>query len=179
RTVGPFCRSRTRSAASTASGSVVRGFCTEVTLSPTACNRGITSDQLDPSAKRPCTSTRFLPWTWSARKRYVTEASLPPSPPSNPQKYAYPCRGLLGGCLPRVSASLVHDRAPRPMKFHHHSGSLFSPLREGRPVPMHLECGVVSVHFVRENFRIVVLGQQDFELQRARFIFQAACLVRR
>src|SRR5262249_55115915 len=107
---------------------------------------------------RSIRNARFLPWTWSARKRYVTEARLPPSPPSNPQKFAYPCRCLLGGCLPRVSASLVHDRAPRPMKFHHHSGSLFSPLCEGRPVPMHLECGVVSVHFVRENFRIVVLG---------------------
>ena len=29
---------------------------------------------------------------------------------------------------------------------------------------MHLECGVVPVHFVRENFRVVVFGQQDYEL---------------
>ena len=72
---------------------------------------------------------------------------------------------------------LVHDRAPHPMKLHHHSGSLFFPLREGRPVQMHLECGGVPVHFVHENFRIVVFRQQDFELQGARFIFQA-CLVR-
>src|SRR5215469_15582196 len=42
---------------------------------------------------------------------------------------------------------------------------------------MRLECGGVSVHFERENFRIVVFGQQYFELQGARFIFQA-CLVR-
>src|SRR5215470_6772416 len=42
---------------------------------------------------------------------------------------------------------------------------------------MRLECGVVPVHFVGENFCIVVLRQQDFELQGALFIFQAACLV--
>src|SRR5215510_10895668 len=29
---------------------------------------------------------------------------------------------------------LVHDRASHPKKVHHHSGSLFFPLREGRPV---------------------------------------------
>src|SRR5262249_12972025 len=63
------------------------------------------------------------------------------------------------------------------MKFHHHSGSLFSPLCEGRPVQMHLECGGVPVDFVRENFRIVVFRHQDFQLHGARFIFQAACLV--
>jgi hypothetical protein len=43
---------------------------------------------------------------------------------------------------------------------------------------MHLECSSVPVHFERENFRIVVLRQQHFELQGARFIFQAR-LVRR
>ena len=43
---------------------------------------------------------------------------------------------------------------------------------------MHLECGVVSVDFVQEHFRVVVLWQQDFELQGARFIFQATCSVR-
>jgi len=37
---------------------------------------------------------------------------------------------------------------------------------------MHVECGVVSVDFVQENFCIVV-RQQDFELQGSRFIFQA------
>src|SRR6202030_3642444 len=60
RTVGPSCRASTRSADATASGSVVSGFCTEVTLTPAACNRGITSDQLDPSANSPCTSTTLL-----------------------------------------------------------------------------------------------------------------------
>jgi hypothetical protein len=42
---------------------------------------------------------------------------------------------------------------------------------------MHLERGGVPVHFVQEDFRIIVFRQQDFELQGARFIFQA-CLVR-
>src|SRR5271168_4981535 len=58
-TVGPSCRASTRSAEATASGSVVRGFCTAVALSPAACNRAITSDQLDPSANSPCTRTTF------------------------------------------------------------------------------------------------------------------------
>src|SRR6202044_1067867 len=56
-TVGPSWRASTRSAEATASGSVVRGFCTEVALSPAFCNRAITSDQDDPSANSPCTST--------------------------------------------------------------------------------------------------------------------------
>src|SRR5439155_8108855 len=59
RTVGPSCRASTRSAEAAASGSVVRGFCTAVTLSPAACNRAITSDQDDPSAKSPWTRTTF------------------------------------------------------------------------------------------------------------------------
>jgi len=57
RTVAPSCRASTRSAEATASGSVVSGFCTDVALSPAACKRAITSDQHDPSANRPCTST--------------------------------------------------------------------------------------------------------------------------
>src|ERR1700692_3171516 len=57
RTVGPSCRASTRSAEATASGNVVRGFCTAVALSPAFCNRAITSDQDDPSANSPCTST--------------------------------------------------------------------------------------------------------------------------
>src|SRR5258706_2362589 len=57
RTVGPSCRASTCWADATASGSVVRGFCTAVALSPAACNREITSDQLDPSANSPCTRT--------------------------------------------------------------------------------------------------------------------------
>src|SRR5271168_4283974 len=57
RTVGPSCRASTRCAEATASGRVVKGFCTDVALSPAACTRAITSDQDDPSAKRPCTKT--------------------------------------------------------------------------------------------------------------------------
>src|SRR5258705_4138561 len=72
RTVGPSCRASTRWAEATASGSVVRGFCTAVALSPAACNRAITSDHDDPSANSPCTRTTLrafgagcaaaLPW---------------------------------------------------------------------------------------------------------------------
>src|SRR3984893_6163483 len=57
RTVGPSCRASTRSADATASGSVVSGFCTEVTLRPAVCNRAITSDQQEPAANSPCTRT--------------------------------------------------------------------------------------------------------------------------
>src|SRR3981081_3913436 len=60
RTVGPSCRATTRWPEATASGSVVRGFCTAVALSPAACNRAITSDQDDPSANSPCTRTMLL-----------------------------------------------------------------------------------------------------------------------
>ena len=42
---------------------------------------------------------------------------------------------------------LVHDRAPHSMKLHQ-SGSLLFPLREGRPLQMHLEGGGVRDHFV-------------------------------
>src|SRR3984893_14597849 len=59
-TVGPSCRASTCWAEATASGSVVSGFCTDVALSPAACNRAITSDQDDPSANSPCTRTTFL-----------------------------------------------------------------------------------------------------------------------
>src|ERR1700689_5124547 len=71
RTVGAFCRASTRSAEATASGSLVRGFCTDATFSPAACKRAITSDQDDPSANSQSTRTTFqdagcdaaaLPW---------------------------------------------------------------------------------------------------------------------
>jgi len=80
-----------------------------------------------------------------------------------PDSYALP-HGL--GQLPKKLGHSAYSRSARAGKAHH------APNRD-------LECGVVPVHFVGENFRIVVLGQEDFELQRARFIFQAACLVRR
>src|SRR6202040_4310828 len=56
-TVRPSCRASTRSAQATASGSGVKGFCTEVSLSPAACKRGITSARDDPSVNSPCTRT--------------------------------------------------------------------------------------------------------------------------
>src|SRR5580658_7265054 len=59
-TVGPSCRANTRWVSATASSRVVSGFCTDVTFSPFACNRAITSDQDDPSANNPCTRTTFL-----------------------------------------------------------------------------------------------------------------------
>jgi transposase len=45
RTVGPFCRSSTRCAEATASGKVVRGFCTDAHLNPADCNRAIISKE--------------------------------------------------------------------------------------------------------------------------------------
>jgi hypothetical protein len=46
-----------RCAAATASGSVVSGFCTEVILKPLGWSLAMTSDQHEPSAKRPWTNT--------------------------------------------------------------------------------------------------------------------------
>jgi hypothetical protein len=68
---------------------------------------------------------------------------------------------------------LVQNCAPRPINLHYHSGSLFSPPCEGQSVPMHVECGVVSIDFVQENFCIVIVRRRDFELQGSKFIFQA------
>src|ERR1700747_1946509 len=83
RTVGPSCRASTRSAEATASGSVVKGFCTDVTFSPDACKRGITSDQLEPSANSPCTSTTLRAFggaAFAAMPRVETsEAAAPAS----------------------------------------------------------------------------------------------------
>jgi hypothetical protein len=80
-TVGPSCRARTNWAEATASGSVVKGFCTEVTLRPAACKRGITLDQLDPSANSPCTRTTlraFVAAGVAARPRVeISEAAAP------------------------------------------------------------------------------------------------------
>src|SRR5256712_12327870 len=83
RTVGPSCRASTRSADATASGSVVSGFCTEVTLRPAVCNRAITSDQQEPSANSPCTSTMLRAFggvTFAAMPRVeISEAAAPAS----------------------------------------------------------------------------------------------------
>src|SRR5260370_7798536 len=83
RTVGPSCLASTRSAEATASGSVVSGFCTEVALRPTACNRAITSDQQEPSANSPCTSTTLRAFggvAFAAMPRVeISEAAAPAS----------------------------------------------------------------------------------------------------
>src|SRR6266404_5478634 len=83
RTVGPSCRASTRSADATASGSVVSGFCTEVTLRPAFCNRAITSDQQEPSANSPCTKTTlraFAGVAFAAMPRVeISEAAAPVS----------------------------------------------------------------------------------------------------
>src|SRR5262249_26051012 len=142
RTAGPFCRPSTRSAAPTASGNVVSGFCTEVTLSPAVCNRGITSDQLEPSAKRPCTSTTFFALGVVCAKAVCDRAELAAAAAVKPTK-ARLSMSLSPWWLSTVGGSLVHNRAPRAMKFHHHSGNLFPQPCQGRPVPMYLECGVV------------------------------------
>src|SRR5262245_53807987 len=56
-TVGPCCRASASCVASTPACSVVNGFCTDVTWIPFGWSRAMTSDQHDPSAKRPCTRT--------------------------------------------------------------------------------------------------------------------------
>src|SRR6202051_1379925 len=83
RTVGPSCRASTRSAEATASGSVVNGFCTAVAFSPAACNRAIPSDQHEPSANSPCTSTTLRAFggvAFAAMPRVeISEAAAPAS----------------------------------------------------------------------------------------------------
>jgi hypothetical protein len=49
-----------RRAASDASCSEVRGFCTLVQLTPFGWRRAMTFDQQEPSANSPCTNTTFL-----------------------------------------------------------------------------------------------------------------------
>src|SRR5580658_262210 len=83
RTVGPSCRASTRWAEATASGKVVRGFCTDVQLNPAGCNRAITSDQQEPSANSACTSTTLRAFSgvaFAAKPRVeISEAAVPVS----------------------------------------------------------------------------------------------------
>src|SRR5690606_31583475 len=57
---GPSIRAIALLVAATSSSKEVSGFWTATTLYPFFCNRGITLDQLEPSAKAPWTSTIFL-----------------------------------------------------------------------------------------------------------------------
>src|SRR4051794_29317589 len=74
-TVGPSCSASARLVAWTESASDDSGFCTAVTLSPAAWRIGITSDQLEPSAQAPCTSTTFFAFTVCACARLKGAAS--------------------------------------------------------------------------------------------------------
>ena len=62
---------------------MVKGFCTEVTFNPAACKRGITSDQEEPSAKSPCTSTTLRAFSGVAftamPRAEINEAAAPVS----------------------------------------------------------------------------------------------------
>src|SRR5262245_57042922 len=55
-----------------------------------------------------------------------SEANVPSSQPSNPQRYTYPCRCLLSGCLSHVSG----PTSPRPRTAPHEASPPFrqSPL---------------------------------------------------
>src|SRR5262245_42536406 len=59
-TVSPGCAAIARRAASDASCSEVRGFCTLVQFTPFCWRRVMTFDQQEPSANSPCTKTTFL-----------------------------------------------------------------------------------------------------------------------
>ncbi|MNR32629.1 hypothetical protein D3C85_1502300 [compost metagenome] len=56
-TTSPSWLFSARWVAATSSASEVRGFCTTVTLMPSACSRGTTLAQSEPSAKAPWTIT--------------------------------------------------------------------------------------------------------------------------
>src|SRR5882757_2453051 len=59
-TVGPGCAVIARRAASDASCSEVRGFCTLAQLTPICWRRAMILDQQEPSANSPCTKTTFF-----------------------------------------------------------------------------------------------------------------------
>ena len=57
RIVEPSCIAKMRRVCATSSASEPSGFCTAVAFRPAVCNRAITSDQDEPSAYAPWTST--------------------------------------------------------------------------------------------------------------------------
>src|SRR5471032_894585 len=75
-TVAPSCSASTRRVASASSASERNGFCTAVTCRPAFCSSGMTSDQLDASAYRPCTSTTFLATTGLAVGAVVAPSAM-------------------------------------------------------------------------------------------------------
>jgi hypothetical protein len=78
-TAGPGCAAIARRAASEASRSEVRGFCTLVQLTPICCRPAMTLDQQEPSAKSPCTKTTFLVFgaVWALATRLSNGKAAP------------------------------------------------------------------------------------------------------
>src|SRR3954452_21163946 len=85
-TVGPGCAAIARRAASDASCSEVRGFCTLVQLTPFGWRRAMTLDQQEPSANSPWTKTTFLVFggVWALATRWSRgRAALAAAAPIN------------------------------------------------------------------------------------------------
>jgi hypothetical protein len=50
----------------------------------------------------------------------------------------------------------LHEIAPRTLKFHNHSGSLFSQASDGWSIEMSVERGVVLVDLAEQHFGIII-----------------------
>ena len=59
------------------------------------------------------------------------------------------------GLAPGERSSL-HEIAPRTLKLHYHSGSLFSQACDGWSIEMSVERGVVLVDFIEQHFGIII-----------------------
>src|SRR6476660_6254236 len=100
-TVGPGCAAIARRAASDASRSDVRGFCTLVQLTPFGWRRAMTFDQQEPSANSPCTNTTFLVFgdVWALATRLSRgRAALAAAAPINVRRFmtvSYRATGIL------------------------------------------------------------------------------------
>ena len=89
-TVGPGCAAIARRAASDASCSDVRGFCTLVQLTPFGWRRAMTFDQQEPSANSPCTKTTFFVFggVWALATRLSRgRAALAAAAPINVRRF--------------------------------------------------------------------------------------------
>jgi hypothetical protein len=73
---------------------------------------------------------------------------------------------------------LLSESAPRTLNVRSHTGGLFSQACDRWPIEMRLECCIVLINLVEEQFPILVVRDQDFELQGPRLVFQAARFVR-
>src|SRR5438477_12838594 len=91
-TVGPGCAAIARRAASDASCSEVRGFCTLVQLMPFCWRRAMTFDQQEPSANSPCTKTTFFVFgdVWALATRLSKgRAALAATDPINVRRFIH------------------------------------------------------------------------------------------